>query len=110
MSSLFVPFIVAGICFLIYKTDFFVQYMTVFGLGHTMGIREYKIYSIGQTGEKTNYFEYLSKKYPDSFWAALIGCPFCSGFWICLVSLPGAGMALFFYFSLFVIIYKLIIL
>lgn len=109
MNSLFVPFIVAGICFLIYKTDFFVQYITLFGLGNKIGIREFKIHSIGQVGEKTNYFQYLSQKYPESFWAGLIGCPFCLGFWICLfLTYPGAIHLICFTF--FVIVYKLMIL
>ena len=112
MEALVYPFLVSIILFYVYETDFFVQYVKLFGLSRVFGIKEYEKHSesMGDT-----YWEWLvfEKK---TFLRKLASCPFCSGFWLNVatyylhenigVLIVGMWISLFLYLTLKLIMKK----
>ena len=79
METIAYPFLVSIALFYVYETDFFVQYVKLFGLSKLFNIEEYE--------------EYLDENPDDSYWEwlvwdkqtfvrKLLSCPYCLGFWL----------------------------
>lgn len=98
----------SGFCFMMYNTEAIVYYAKLLRLSKPLKIEEYKCYKIAWRKEITNYFEFLLKK-SNHFLLALLSCPFCFGFWLCLFSSSFRVFDSFVVYSLFLLFYKLII-
>jgi hypothetical protein len=94
----------AAVSFLLYKTEFFVEYSRIFRLISFSNLIEYKCFKI-QNNKNVNYFDFLNYKY-DNFFTKLLSCPYCLGFWTCLI-VSKMQFVLFVYF-VYVILYKMI--
>lgn len=79
MESLVYPFLVSVLLFYIYETDFFVEYVKLFGLAKLFKIKEYEDYLDDNPAD--TYWEWLAwdKK---TFLRKLLSCPYCFGFWL----------------------------
>jgi len=91
-----------------YHTSALVHWAKFLRLDKLLKIDEYQCHKILSGNRDANYFDFaLQKKY--SFHLALLACPFCFGFWLCLlVSSFHLFDALVVYW-LFILSYKLII-
>lgn len=94
----------AAVSFLLYKTEFFVEYGKIFRFVSISSSIDYGCFKIQNTN-KVNYFDFLNYKY-NNFFTKLISCPYCLGFWLCLIA-SKIQFVLFVYF-VYVILYKLI--
>jgi len=83
--------------FLLFETDFIIQYFKLFKI--TEYIPYYNEYNnIILNDGYIHYFSYLHNR-SDNFFIKLITCPICIGFWIAiLVSISSFGL---FYFPIF---------
>lgn len=96
---------IAAISFLLYKTDFVVYYLRLFGLDKVFNLWDYCFYSNNKEN-KTSFLEYLKIIKPN-FFTALIGCPYCLGFWITAI-FCSFKIDLFFCYYVYVLLYKII--
>lgn len=94
----------AALSFLLYKTEFLVEYGKIFRLIPFSKLIEYKCFKI-QNNKKSNYLDFLSYN-SDNFFIKLLSCPYCLGFWMCLIA-SKIQFVLFVYF-VYVILYKMI--
>jgi len=92
---------VFAVMFLLFKTDFLIHYLKLFGLEKKFRVYEYII-----SGQKVSYLEYLKQASP-SFFTSLIGCPYCIGFWATLF-FCSFEINTFFCYSVYIFMYKLI--
>jgi hypothetical protein len=92
----------AAASFLLYKTEFFVEYSRIFRLIPFSFLIEYQCFKI-QNNKRVNYFDFLDYKY-SNFFTKLISCPYCLGFWMCLI-VSELQFLLFVYF-VYVLLYK----
>jgi hypothetical protein len=95
----------SAVSFLIYKTDFIAEYGKLIGLSKPLRLSEYFCHKI-LSGGKASYFDFLKSKY-DNFIARLLSCPFCLGFWLCLIASKFKIDVLTCYFF-YVLFYKII--
>lgn len=95
----------SAISFLIYKTDFMSEYGKLFGLSKPLRLSEYFCYKI-LSGGQVSYFDFLKTKH-DNFLIKLVSCPFCLGFWLCLIASKFQIDVLVCYFF-YVLLYKII--
>lgn len=63
-----------------FKTNAFVEYLTLFKLGRFFYIFDYN--EIVQNGYGGTYTEFLREYYHDYFVVRLVTCPVCFGFWL----------------------------
>ena len=94
----------AAVSFLLYKTEFFVEYGEIFDLISFSNSIEYKCFKI-QSPQRVNYFDFLNHKH-NNFFTKLLSCPYCLGFWSCLI-VSKIQFVLFVYF-VYVLLYKTI--
>ena len=80
MEALVYPFSVAIVLFYTYETDFFVQYVKLFGLKKAFRVGEYEKH-LESLGSGESYWEWLVFE-KQTFLRKLLSCPFCSGFWL----------------------------
>jgi hypothetical protein len=92
----------AAASILLYKTDFLVEYGKIFRFISFEKDIEYKCFKIQNNG-KANFLDFLQSK-NNNFFTRLISCPFCLGFWMCLI-VTKIQFLLFVYF-VYVILYK----
>ena len=92
----------AAASILLYKTDFLVEYGKIFRFISFEKDIEYKCFKIQNNG-KVNFLDFLQSK-NNNFFTRLISCPFCLGFWMCLI-VTKIQFLLFVYF-VYVILYK----
>lgn len=100
----FVAVILSYFMVIWFKTNAFVEYMTVFRLTRLFHIAEYN--QLHRDGYEGSYLDFLSEYYKDSFFVRLLSCPICFSFWLGVIcSLYGdkdsvvlvAPLVLFFY-------------
>jgi hypothetical protein len=63
-----------------FKTNAFVEYLTLFRLTRFFHIADYQI--LTKDGYPGTYTEFLREYYHDYFIVRLVTCPICFGFWI----------------------------
>jgi len=83
LDNLSIAASVSAISFLIYKTDFIAEYAKIFRLGNLLKIDYYQCFRIQNNG-KGNYPEFL-KFLNNNFITRLFSCPYCFGFWLCVI-------------------------
>ena len=81
-----------------YDTTAVVEYGKIVGLDKILSIEEYNNYIL--ENYESNYPEFLSIK-KNNFLTRLLACPFCLGFWLCLIASNIIG---WYYFSLIYLI------
>jgi len=96
---------VAAIAYLLYNTDFIIQYLRLFKLGRKFFVFEYLNYTCSNTKD-INYLAFLSVTKPN-FITHLIGCPFCLGFWMC-ATINCFKAPTFFCYFVYIILYKIL--
>ena len=94
----------AALSFLLYKTEFIVEYGSLLNLVSFPELVTYKCFKI-QNNKKVNYFDFLNVNY-DNFFIRLLSCPYCLGFWTCL--LVSKLQFVFFVYFVYVILYKML--
>jgi len=94
----------AALSFLLYKTEFIVEYGSLLNLVSFPELVAYKCFKI-QNNKKVNYFDFLNANY-DNFFIRLLSCPYCLGFWACL--LVSKLQFVFFVYFVYVILYKML--
>ncbi len=104
LKSSFIAVNCAAISFLLYKTDFIAEYARLLKLNRLFLIEEFYCQKI-QTEDLT-YFDFLNIKY-NNFLSKLAACPYCLGFWMCVILNSFEIRALFSYY-VYVVAYKLI--
>lgn len=62
--------------FLFTTTNFVTEYANLFGLGHWFLVKEYHEW-LEKNNLEYGYHQFLRERWPNSFWAKLLGCPFC---------------------------------
>jgi hypothetical protein len=67
-----------------YRTNAFVEYMTLFKLTRFFNIAEYN--ELHKEGYGGVYVDYLAEYYSDKFFVRLLKCPICLSFWLGLFS------------------------
>jgi hypothetical protein len=95
----------AAIAYLLYNTDFIIQYLKLFGLSNRFLVFEYLKYSCSNQKE-INYLSFLNVAKPN-FLTHLIGCPFCLGFWMC-ATINVFNFSTFFCYFVYIILYKIL--
>lgn len=65
-----------------FKTNAFVEYLSLFRLSRLFHIEDYKAVVAG--GYEGSYVEFLREYYHDYFIVRLVTCPICLGFWLSL--------------------------
>jgi len=95
----------AAFSFLLYKTDFIAEYARLFKLNRLFKIEEYYCEKI-LNDEDFSYFDFLNKRY-HNFLSKLVSCPYCLGFWLCIIFNSFELKALFSYY-VYIVAYKLI--
>lgn len=73
--------IASSLVFLLFKTNFLYEYITLFKLGKYFRMHQFKCSKIKDP--EISYFEFLNQK-SNSFLTRLISCPYCLGFWVIL--------------------------
>jgi len=68
-----------------FKTNAFVEYLTLFKLSRFFCIFDYN--EIVKNGYTESYTSFLREYYHDYFIVRLVTCPICFGFWLALPSL-----------------------
>ena len=79
MEEIIYPFLIANILFFVYETDFFIQYVKLFGLGKLFGVDKYEKHL--ETFSDNTYWEWIAFE-KQTFLRKLLSCPICSGFWV----------------------------
>ena len=96
----------AAASFLLYRTDFLMEYGKLFRLHSDKTRLDYMCFKL--KSPKANYLEYLNFKY-NNFITKLISCPYCLGFWmscfICFFSYD-----LFFVYYVYILLYSTLLL
>ena len=87
MEVLVYPFLVATVLFYIYETDFFVQYIKLFGLKKVFKVDEYEKH-LESLGSGDSYWSWLAFE-KQTFLRKLLSCPLCSGFWLNIATYYG---------------------
>lgn len=95
----------AAFSFLLYKTDFITEYARIFKLNRLFKIEEYYCEKILSNGD-SSYFEFLNARY-NTFLTKLMSCPYCLGFWLCVIFNSFELKALFSYY-VYIVAYRLI--
>jgi len=75
--------IAAGIIFAIYNTEVLSEYGRLFRINRLLKLEEYFCFKLSN-GASVNYFDFLKSK-SNNFITRLLSCPYCSGFWLCLI-------------------------
>jgi len=94
----------AALSFLLYKTEFVVEYGKAFRILSSLNLIEYKCFKIQNNG-KVNYFDFLNFN-NNNFFTKLLSCPYCLGFWTCLI--VSKIQFVFFVYFVYVILYKML--
>jgi len=98
----------SSLCFIIYQTEALAHYAKLLRLDKLLKIDEYFCHKILSDNKKINYFDFiLRKKY--HFLLALLACPFCFGFWLCLLVSSFHFFDTLVVYWLFILSYKLMI-
>jgi hypothetical protein len=71
-----------------FRTNVFVEYVTLFRLTRFFHVGEYR--ELVDNGYSESYISFLLEYYKDLFIVRLVACPICLGFWL---ALPSAMLA-----------------
>ena len=86
MESILLKGVAAGfVCFLLYFTDVISVYGEKLKLSHFLKLKEYHVWRA--TTDTDLLYPIFIRCHSKSFWAKLIGCPFCIITWLALFEL-----------------------
>lgn len=69
---------------IIYRTNAFVEYLTLLKLSRFFKIYEY--HKLATDGFKGTYINFLVEYYYNNFFVRLLSCPICTSFWLGIVT------------------------
>jgi len=95
----------ASISFLLYNTDFVVEYGKLFRLMPEKALIDYLCFRI--KNPSLYFFAYLRDK-KDNFFTKLISCPYCAGFWMSFICC-GFSWNTFFVYYVYILMYSLLL-
>ncbi len=72
----------AHMTFLLFKTNFILDYAKLLGQGKLFGADSYEAWKKQNCGDA--YVFFLAAKYPDNFFAKLVSCPICLTTFLCI--------------------------
>ncbi len=84
MNLLGFSLLVGYLLLLWFRTNAFVEYISVFKLSHFFHVDTY--HELVGNGYNASYPDFLKEYFGDSFFVRLVTCPICLGFWL---ALPG---------------------
>jgi len=95
----------AAISFLLYKTDFIVEYGKLFRLLPDNTLIDYLCFRI--KNPSLYFLGYLRDKL-DIFFTRLISCPYCIGFWLSFICC-GFSWEVFFVYYVYILMYSVLL-
>jgi hypothetical protein len=101
LADLYRATYVFSITFLLFKTDFIIHYLKLFRIE-----RRFFVYDYLFSPQENSYLEFL-KTFKPCFLTALIGCPYCIGFWLAL-AFCSFQINSFFCYGVYILMYKTI--
>lgn len=105
-ASICLASIAVAVVYVLYHTEALIEYGKLFKLNRFMKLEEYFCFKLSN-GTGVNYFDFLKVR-SNNFITRLMSCPYCFGFWCCLVVSFGRQNPLAVY-GFYLLMYKILI-